>query len=181
MDPAEHVRKLRKDYERALDAAESRRVAYHEAVLDLIDRGGPPLREFAEELGLSHERVHEIVSRPPRRRRRSLGRALGAVGAVFVLLAATLGGLWLVQAPPFVPSVQVPRVLQMREATAVGRVKEAGLHPRVVYLRRNIPLSLSHYVLGVSNAPSERIAKGSTITLYVAIANGVASPSKTHS
>ena len=33
MDPLEQVKKLREEYERALDAAESHRSAYHEAVI----------------------------------------------------------------------------------------------------------------------------------------------------
>jgi DNA-directed RNA polymerase specialized sigma24 family protein len=56
-----HTKKLREEYDRALDAAEARRVAYHEAVLDLY-HSGTPLREIAKELGLSHQRVHQIVS-----------------------------------------------------------------------------------------------------------------------
>jgi beta-lactam-binding protein with PASTA domain len=57
----------------------------------------------------------------------------------------------------------------MKEADAARRVRDAGLEVRVVSLRRSIPSSLSHHVLGASNAPNERLAKGSTVTLYVAI------------
>ncbi|HET8751701.1 MAG TPA: PASTA domain-containing protein, partial [Gaiellaceae bacterium] len=63
----------------------------------------------------------------------------------------------------------VPRVLGMPEGAAIQRVRSAGLEVRVVSLRRSIPRSLSHHVLGVSNAEGERLAKGSTVTLYVAI------------
>src|SRR5438067_11973680 len=101
MDTLEQVKKLREEYERALDAAESRRVAYHEAVLDLY-RSGTPLREIASELGLSHQRVHQIVSGEPPRRRR-LPRAAGAIGGVLVLVSATFGALWLAKAPLFAP------------------------------------------------------------------------------
>jgi DNA-directed RNA polymerase specialized sigma24 family protein len=72
MDPLDQAKKLREEYERALDAAESRRAAYHEAVLEL-HRSGKPLREIAKELGLSHQRVHQIVSGESPRRR-NLGR-----------------------------------------------------------------------------------------------------------
>jgi hypothetical protein len=170
VDPVQRVKKLREEYERAMDAAESRRVAYHEAVLELIEHGGTPLREFAEELGLSHEHVHQIVREKPKpRQRRNLALLAGAVLSVLVLAGATLGGLRLAHAPPFVVYVQAPGVLQMKEVAAVRRVKEAGLRPRVVFLRRDVPRSLSHHVLGVSSSPDERLPKGSTVTLYVVI------------
>lgn len=176
MDPVERINKLRKEYERALDAAEARRTAYHEAVLDLIDSGGKPLQEFASELGLSHEHVHRIVrGRPPLRR--YLARTAAVVGGVLVLVAATLGGLWLAKAPPFVPTVRVPRVLKLPQAAATKRLREAGLKVRIVYLRRNLPRALYHLVLGVSDAPPQRIAKGSTVTLYVVIPRHAARPS----
>jgi len=100
MDQVEHVKKLREEYERALDAAESRRSAYHEAVLELY-QGGVPLREIAKELGLSHQRVHQIVSGEPPRRSKLPRAAGGAAGVVLLLAAATFGALRLAHAPPF--------------------------------------------------------------------------------
>jgi hypothetical protein len=171
VDPLGHVKKLRKDYEKALDAAESRRVAYHQAVLDLIDHGGPHMRAYAEELGLLEQPEHPIIARAPApTQQRHLARAVAGAGGVLVLLALALAALRLVHAPPFVQTVQVPRVLGMPEAAAVRRVTGAGLKARVVTLRRSIPHSLSHHVLGASSTPRERLAKGSTVTLYVAIA-----------
>jgi hypothetical protein len=108
MDPLEQIKKLREEYERSLDAAESRRVAYHEAVLDLY-RSGTPLREIAKELGLSHQRVHQIVSGEPPRRR-NLGKAAGGIASVLVLIAATFGALRIAHAPPFAQTVRVPHV-----------------------------------------------------------------------
>jgi predicted transcriptional regulator len=106
MESLDQVKKLREDYEKALDAAESRRVAYHEAVLDL-HHSGTPLREIAKELGLSHQRVHQIVSGEPPRKR-NLGRAAGAIGGALILIAATFGALRIAHAPPFVQTVRVP-------------------------------------------------------------------------
>lgn len=100
MDPLEQAKKLREEYERALDAAESRRTAYHQAVLDL-HRSGTPLREIAKELGLSHQRVHQMVSGDTPRPKK-LPRAAGGVAGVLVLVAATFGALWLAKAAPFV-------------------------------------------------------------------------------
>ena len=108
MDPIEQAKKLREEYERALDTAESRRAAYHEAVLEL-HRSGRPLREIAKELGLSHQRVHQIVSgKPPRRR--NLGRVVGGVGGLLVLIAAIVSVVWIQSYQPlaFAPADVVP-------------------------------------------------------------------------
>jgi hypothetical protein len=170
VDPLERVKKLRKDYERALDTAESRRAAYHAAVVDLIEHGGPHLRELADQLGVLDHPEPQIASRPRARRGSgNLARAIGGVAGVLVLAALTLGVLWVAHAPPFVQKVQVPRVLNLPEAAAIRRIEDAGLKVRIVSLRRRIPRSLSRHVFGVSNTPDERIAKGSTVTLYVAV------------
>ena len=169
MDPLERVKKLRADYERALDAAETRRAAYHKAMFDLIEHGGPHLRQVADELGLLEHPEPQIVSRPPRRRRHNPARWAAGVAVVLILVAVTLGALRVAHAPPFVQYVDVPRVLGMPQAAATQTVRDAGLEVRIVSLRRSIPRSLSHHVLGVSDAPGERLAKGSTLTLYVAI------------
>lgn len=92
-DPLEQAKKLREEYERALDAVESRRAAYHEAVLEL-HRSGRPLREIAKELGLSHQRVHQIVTGGPPSRRR-LGRVAGGVGGVLLVVAAIAAAVWI--------------------------------------------------------------------------------------
>lgn len=54
------LRRLRERYEAALDQAESRRAEYHQAIGELHG-SGVPLREIASGLGLSHQRVHQIV------------------------------------------------------------------------------------------------------------------------
>jgi hypothetical protein len=180
VNPAKRVEKLRTEYERALAASEARGVAYHEAVLGLIDSSGPDLRSLAEELGLlPHEVEQTLVASKPRPRRRKRSRAMAGLAAVLLLAALTVGALRLAHAPPFVPSVRVPRVMGMREAAAIRRLEDAGLNVRVLHFRRSIPGRLSHRVLGVSHpagTPSagERLAKGSTITLYVLVPRGSA-------
>jgi PASTA domain len=169
VDPLERVKKLRADYERALDAAETRRAAYHKAMVDLIEHGGPHLRQVAEELGLLEHPEPQILNRPPPPRRHNVARWAAGVAVVAILAGVTLGALRVAHAPPFVQYVDVPRVLGMPEAAATRTVRDAGLEVRIVSLRRSIPRSLSHHVLGVSDAPGERLAKGSTLTLYVAI------------
>ena len=167
MDPLEQVKKLREEYERSLDAAESRRVAYHEAVLDLY-RSGTPLREIATGLGLSHQRVHQIVSGEPPRRR-NLGKAAGGIAGVLVLIAATFGALRLAHEPLFVPTAQIPAVITMRDYQAVGRVVQRGLNARVIWRRKLIGLRIVQHVYAQSPAPGKRVTKGSTVILYVEI------------
>jgi hypothetical protein len=167
MDSLEQVKKLREEYERALDAAESLRAAYHKAVLDLY-QDGTPLREIAKELGLSHQRVHQIVSgEPPRTRRGKLPRAAGGLGALLLVVAAIFGAIRLAQAP--VATASVPRVLHTVQSIAVERLTKAGFKARIVHRQRNIPVALRNTVYAESGAPGARLAKGSTVTLYVAI------------
>jgi hypothetical protein len=187
VNPGKRVEKLRTEYERALAASEARGVAYHQAVLGLIDSSGPDLRNLAEELGLLPQQVEQtLVATKPRPRRRRRGRAAAAVAAVLLLAAVTVGAMRVAHVPPFVQSVRVPRVMGMREAAAIRRLEAAGLHVRVLHFRRSIPGRLSHRVLGVSHpagSPSagERLAKGSTITLYVLVPRASAKPRAAHS
>jgi len=175
VNPAKRVEKLRTRYERSLAASEARGLAYHEAVLGLIDASGPDLRSLAEELGLLERPAEQTPvpsKRRPRRRRRAHARAAAGLGVALVLAALTVGALWITHAPPFVRMVRVPRVMGMRDTAAIRRLKDAGLNVRVLLYRRSIPGRLSHRVLGVSHPAGtppagERLARGSTITLYV--------------
>jgi hypothetical protein len=90
MEGIEEARQLREQYEAATDEAEARRAAYHRAVQKL-HMSGVPLREIAEALGLSHQRVHQIVGGAPREGGRSR-RAKGILAAI--VLAAGIGGGW---------------------------------------------------------------------------------------
>jgi transcriptional regulator with XRE-family HTH domain len=87
MDKVERAKELRDEYESALDEADRRRAAYHREVLKL-HRSGMSLREIAEELGISHQRVHQIVGaeEPETQKRRRL--AGGAAVIVVLLLIA---------------------------------------------------------------------------------------------
>jgi heme/copper-type cytochrome/quinol oxidase subunit 2 len=79
----DEIRRLRDEYESALDEAEEKRAAYHAAIRKL-HHSGVPLRQIAEQLGISHQRVHQIVGEgpPPRTSRR---RIAGVVGALILL------------------------------------------------------------------------------------------------
>ncbi len=84
MDALEQIRRLRDEYEAALDEAERARRAYHRGIVEL-HRSGVSLREIAEGLGLSHQRVHQIVSPGPPRTGRA-ARPAGAAAAIAALL-----------------------------------------------------------------------------------------------
>jgi hypothetical protein len=134
MDPLEQAKKLREEYERALDAAESRRTAYHEAVLEL-HRSGTPLREIAKELGLSHQRVHQIVSGESPRRR-NLGRVAGGIGGLLVLIAAIAAAVWIQSYQPLafgrldvVPSGSYNTIGEKGQVAWVGYRKGIGGGP----------------------------------------------------
>jgi heme/copper-type cytochrome/quinol oxidase subunit 2 len=89
VDEYERLRALRDDYEAALDEAERLRDIYHHEIVKLYG-SGRSLREIAEGLGISRQRVHQIVSPAdtgtPRRRRRA---ATAAAGTALLLLGAT--------------------------------------------------------------------------------------------
>jgi hypothetical protein len=90
VDEYERIRRLRDEYEAALDDAGRLRDAYHREIVKL-HRSGRSLREIAEGLGISHQRVHQIVSPAgaSRSRRGAALRAGGAAIGVIVVLAAT--------------------------------------------------------------------------------------------
>jgi hypothetical protein len=87
----DRMRQLRDEYEAALDEAELLRAKYHREVVKLY-RSGVSLREIAEHLGVSHQRVHQIVgvAEPRRGSRRGV---TGAIGALLVL--AIVAGLFM--------------------------------------------------------------------------------------
>lgn len=191
MNPAKRVEKLRTKYERAQAASEARGAAYHQAVRDLLEGGGPELRQLAGELGLLDPPVldqpgEQTLIANTRPRRRSQARAVGGLAFVLVLAALTAGVLRVAQLPPFVPSVQVPQVIGLREAAAIHRLRDAGLRVRLIRYRRSIPGVSPHSVVGVSHpagapAAGERVAKGSTLTLYVVMGHRSPKTSKAHS
>jgi PASTA domain len=192
VDPTKRVEKLRNEYERALARSEARGAAYHQAILRLLEGGGPELRKLAEELGLADQRAQplqireqKLIAKAPRLRRRRV-RAAVALGALLVLAALTLGALRVAQVPPFVPLVRVPPVIGMREAVAIRRLEDAGLSVRLIRYRRDIPGVAPRSVVGVSHpadspAAGERLAKGSTITLYIVMGRSSAKKPTAHS
>lgn len=89
----QEVKRARGDFESRADELEAARDAYYRAVSRLHD-AGVPLREIADELGLSHQRVHQMIGETDRkqRRRKAAARAARVAGAVLFCLALVAGG-----------------------------------------------------------------------------------------
>ena len=131
MDSYERIRQLRDDYESALDEAERLRVAYHREIVKL-HRSGASLREIADGLGMSHQRVHQIVS-PHEDKQRSRKKTTVIAGPVSTVLILALGGVLVVS------SLRVPDRPTSR-ATPSPRA-EAGVPPAVTF---GCPISPKH-------------------------------------
>jgi hypothetical protein len=92
MDKYDEIQQLREDYEAILDDAESRRAAYHQAIRKAY-LAGASLADLAHRLGISRQRVHEIVGKEPaarrqRRKRRVVGSAIISVATILIGTAA---------------------------------------------------------------------------------------------
>lgn len=95
MDRLGRIRELRDAYESALDDAERLRDEYHREIVKL-HRSGMSLREIAEGLGISHQRVHQIVSpleEKPRSRKARRVAAGGAIAALALIVGVGSGVL----------------------------------------------------------------------------------------
>jgi DNA-binding CsgD family transcriptional regulator len=105
MDSFERIQRLRDAYESALDEAERLRDDYHREIVKL-HRSGMSLREIAEGLGLSHQRVHQIVS-PHEEKPRSKARRAAAGGAVAALALVVGTVVFLSRGDPPAPVVSM--------------------------------------------------------------------------
>jgi hypothetical protein len=84
------VKEARAEFEARLDDMDVAKERYYETVRRLY-KAGMPLREIAEAVGVSHQRVHQIVGEEPTRSRvrRVVGKRARAGGAALVLVAAS--------------------------------------------------------------------------------------------
>jgi hypothetical protein len=101
----ERLRDLRDEYEAALDGAARLRDQYHREIVKL-HRSGLSLREIAEALGISHQRVHQIISPPEEEAKRPRRKVTGAVvaSAIIVCLLAGGGVLFVANREPELPT-----------------------------------------------------------------------------
>ncbi len=125
MDEFDQIRSLREEYEAALDEADQRRADYHRAVKKL-HLSGMPLRDIAEGLGISHQRVHQIVTGEIPRKRRSR-KALGGTvaGLVLLLVAGSLIGTRLLSHRGHL--VAVPDLVGMNAQAGLTRLATSSL------------------------------------------------------
>jgi hypothetical protein len=86
----EDVKEARAEFETRLDDMDVAKERYYETVRRLY-KAGMPLREIAEAVGVSHQRVHQIVGEEPTRSRVTAKRARAGGAAVILVLAA---GWW---------------------------------------------------------------------------------------
>jgi hypothetical protein len=127
MDKLDKIRRLRDEYEAAMDEAERLRGEYHQAI-DTLHRSGATLREIADGLGISHQRVHQIVS-PSTTRSRSRARA-ASVGAALVV-AFVLGGFAVRGASPDSDRASSPAAPSGESQRSIGSLDTVvRLNPR---------------------------------------------------
>jgi len=87
-----------------MDDAETLRAAYHREVVKL-HRSGTSLRDIAEQLGISHQRVHQIVGVAEEEPRRSRRKVIGGAAVVALLvMVLSAGGLAVFGGAPFTPA-----------------------------------------------------------------------------
>ena len=153
-----------------MNEAHARRTAYQGSVVEL-HRSGMPMREIAKELGISHQRVHQIVSEEPSRTGRRAKVAGSTVAAI--VLTASLGlairanltptASEAIHAPP-VRVVVVPNVVGLPSEQAFRTLGSAGLRPAGV----STAYSTSVPALAVLNQdpePGTRLRVGSGVNL----------------
>jgi hypothetical protein len=92
----EAVQAARSKFEERQDSVQNAKDEYYEAVRRLHE-AGMPLRDVAAKLGLSHQRVHQMIAESTGEKRSGLARAKKAAGPAGAVLLALLlaGSAWL--------------------------------------------------------------------------------------
>jgi len=86
----EDVKSARAEFEARLDDLDDAKERYYDAVRRLYDHG-VPLRDIADAIGVSHQRVHQIVGDQQKRRqvKRRVGKHARVAGAALLVVVAT--------------------------------------------------------------------------------------------
>jgi hypothetical protein len=134
MDNFEEIHRLREEYESSLDEAEARRNEYYRAIQKL-NLSGVPLREIAESLGVSHQRVHQIVTgeaqvRSSKKRKLAQGGSAMLIAIVLVLAGAGIRSFGRVAPTPTangVSQVRVPDVFGHAAVEAEQMLEQGSL------------------------------------------------------
>jgi hypothetical protein len=87
----EEVKEARAEFEVRLDDMDIAKERYYESVRRLY-KAGMPLREIAEEVGVSHQRVHQIVGEESSRARvrRVVAKRARAGGAALIIVISII-------------------------------------------------------------------------------------------
>ena len=124
----ERVRKSRAEFEASQDEVERRKQDYFTSVRTLHE-AGMPLREIASALGLSHQRVHQMVEEATGKKHSALRRKIAKQGGVALcLIVAAVAGFAALQptgttTPPSA-GVAAPKVACRNEVLHVRVQKE---------------------------------------------------------
>lgn len=94
----EAVRKARADYEAQQDAVQEARDRYY-ATVRALNAAGMPLREVADALGLSHQRVHQMVGEAESANRRRIRKAARAGGVGIIVALMVSGVAYMLRSP----------------------------------------------------------------------------------
>jgi hypothetical protein len=136
MDKLERIRERRDEYESAMDDAERLRDEYHREIVKL-HRSGMSLREIAEGLGISHQRVHQIVSPLEERSNERRGRKKAAGAASVAIAVLVTGGILLTRSrepvthpsPAAAPAEQTGSPTQAVMSCSLGRPGHSSFSP----------------------------------------------------
>ena len=109
----EDVKEARAEFEARLDDVDVAKERYYETVRRLY-KAGMPLREIAEAVGVSHQRVHQIVGEGQSRSRvrQAVGKRARAGGIALILL---ITGGWLA-ASSLTPQPRAEALADLRDA-----------------------------------------------------------------
>lgn len=115
------VKGARAEFEARLDEMDAAKEHYYESVRRLY-KAGMPLREIADTVGVSHQRVHQIVGEEPNRSRvkRAVAKRARTGGAALLLV---LGGVWAMAAS----GPQQPRADALADLQDARRFLETSL------------------------------------------------------
>lgn len=103
------IKRSRSEFESLQDEVEEAKNRYYDDVRALHE-SGMSIRDIAAHVGVSHQRVHQILGKERRRRGRNISRGLGAAG---IVVAIAIGVAALLDQPP--PAQRPQRVTLIQQ------------------------------------------------------------------
>ena len=126
------IKRSRSEFESLQDEVEEAKNRYYEDVRALHE-SGMSIRDIAAHVGVSHQRVHQILGKERPKRRRNISKRLGAAG---IIIAIALGVAAMLDQPPPPPRPQRVTLIQQpsitrNDARDIQRFEEAIASGRV--------------------------------------------------